>query len=236
MRVVEVYSVSKRFGNRFVVKDVSFSVDEAECVGIIGLNGAGKTTLISVVVGLLLPTSGDVKIFGRPPRSFGVRGKIGYLPELFIPPVRLTPFELLGLFCKLLEIDENRVNELLRLVSLYDVRDRLILRLSKGMRQRLGIALSLVGDPPIVVLDEPFTGLDPLGRYDMRETIRRLKGRGKTIIFNSHVLQDVREIAGRVILMHDGTVLYDGSTADFVSTVSDKNLEDAFLMRIGGRG
>ncbi len=234
MRVAEILGVSKVFGEKVAVKDISFSVSERECVGVIGLNGAGKTTLVSMVVGLLSPTAGSVKVFGKSPRSPEVRGKIGYLPELFAPPPRLTPFELVRLFCGVLDVGRCRAEHLLELVGIMDVKDKLISKLSKGMKQRLGIALVLVADPSFVVLDEPFTGLDPLGRYEMKEMIRELKNRGKTIIFSSHILQDVDELADRIIVMDRGNVVYNGLIGDFVSTLSAESLEDAFLKSVKG--
>jgi ABC-2 type transport system ATP-binding protein len=177
-------------------------VNEGEIFGFVGPNGAGKTTTIKMLMGLIFPTSGKAFIFDAPIPSEASKARIGYLPEHPAWYEFLTGREALRFFAKLAKVpaaeQDRRSEELLALVGLEDAGDRQIRKYSKGMQQRFGIAQALVGDPAFVVLDEPMSGLDPVGRKEVRDLIHELKRRGKTVFFSTHILPDVEALCDRV--------------------------------------
>jgi len=188
--------------------DLNLTIEENEVFGFLGRNGAGKTTTIKLLTGLIKPTSGTASLFGVDTRSPEARKMVGYLPEQPYFYEYLTPKETIEFYGRLRGLSTgerketwDRISELL---DLRDISDRRIRGFSKGMRQRVGFAVALVGDPPLLILDEPMSGLDPLGRRMIRELILRLRDDGKTIFFSSHVLSDVEEICGRVGILVSG--------------------------------
>ena len=181
---------------------LNLEVREGEVFGFLGRNGAGKTTTIKLLTGLISPTAGKATLFGKPMDLPEARRMVGYMPEHPYFYEYLTPRETLEFYGRLrgLSHAERRREweQISRLLELEDIADRRIRGFSKGMRQRVGFAVALVGDPPLLILDEPMSGLDPLGRRMLRELIKRLNGEGKTIFFSSHVLSDVEEVSDRV--------------------------------------
>jgi ABC-2 type transport system ATP-binding protein len=177
-------------------------VNEGEIFGFVGPNGAGKTTTIKMLMGLIFPTSGSAWIFDAPIPSQASKARIGYLPEHPAWYEFLTGGEAMRFFAELAGVPRaaraRRCEELLELVGLADAADRQLRKFSKGMQQRLGIAQALVGDPAFVVLDEPMSGLDPVGRKEVRDLILELKRRGKTVFFSTHILPDVEALCDRV--------------------------------------
>lgn len=203
------------------VRGVDLSVERGEIYGFLGPNGAGKSTTIKMLMGLVTPTTGEASIFGLPIASRHARAQLGFLPENpyfhdFLTPEQLLVFagRLGGLSSAVLE---ERVPRLLDLVGLSKAKKLPLRRFSKGMVQRAGIAQALVGDPALVVLDEPMSGLDPIGRKDVREVIFRLKEEGKTVFFSSHILPDVEAICDRVGLMLHGRLREQGSLDELLS-------------------
>ena len=184
------------------VDDLTLSVNDGEIFGFVGPNGAGKTTTIKMLMGLIHPTAGKAFIFDAPIPSQAAKARIGYLPEHPAYYEFLSGLEALRLFAELAEVPRDgrdaRCRSLLELVGLAGAEDRQIRKYSKGMQQRLGIAQALVADPAFVVLDEPMSGLDPVGRKDMRDLILELKRRGKTVFFSTHILPDVETLCDRV--------------------------------------
>jgi ABC-2 type transport system ATP-binding protein len=184
------------------VDDLTLAVEEGEIFGFVGPNGAGKTTTIKMLMGLIHPTRGRATIFDAPIPSKASKARIGYLPEHPAWYEFLTGREALRFFAGLAEVAdgerERRCAELLELVGLADAADRQIRKYSKGMQQRLGIAQALVSDPAFVVLDEPMSGLDPIGRREVRDLILELKRRRKTVFFSTHILSDVETLCDRV--------------------------------------
>jgi len=193
------------------VRDVSFSVRENEIFGIVGPNGAGKTTTMNMMTNLIFPDAGSVELFGTPIGRAEIRRRLGFLPEVPYFYEHLTVTELVRYYGALHGMARSEVNarldDLLELVGLQDARDRPLQGYSKGMRQRAGIAQALINDPDLVILDEPQSGLDPVGRREVRDLILDLRERGKTIIFSSHILVDVEAVCDRVAVMHDGQVV-----------------------------
>src|SRR5690606_6126041 len=203
------------------VEELDLSVLRGEIYGFLGPNGAGKSTTIKMLVGLVAPTSGSARLFGEPITSRKARRRLGYLPENpyfhdFLTARQLLSFH--GRLCGLSSTElAERIPRLLDLVGLGKAMDLPLRRFSKGMVQRAGIAQALVSDPDLVILDEPMSGLDPIGRKDVRDVIFRLKEMGKTIFFSSHILPDVEAICDRVGLLLGGRLREEGRLEDLLS-------------------
>ncbi|MEA5617614.1 ABC transporter ATP-binding protein [Cronbergia sp. UHCC 0137] len=206
------------------LKSCSLQVHQGETFGLLGPNGAGKTTLLKLLLGIIRPTSGRGLLLGRPLGDRSVKQRIGYLPENTYLYDYLTGWEFLELAAGLFQIPQNiqrqRIPQLLELVglSLTDARKKTLRRYSKGMLQRVAMAQALINDPDLVFLDEPMSGLDPLGRYQMREIILSLKAAGKTIFFNSHILSEVEQICDRVAILAQGQLICSGSLNELLDS------------------
>jgi ABC-2 type transport system ATP-binding protein len=211
---IELSGLSKRYGDSVALEGVDLWVDRGETFGLLGPNGAGKTTLVKVLLGLTRRSHGDGRILGRPLGDRRARARVGYLPELFRYPAWLTPAEVLALHHELAGLPardrSGEVVRVLRTVSLADSRDRRVGDFSKGMQQRLGLAVALLGDPELVILDEPTSALDPLGREDVRTIVREAAGRGSTVVLNSHLLGEVERSCGRVAVLDRGRIVATG--------------------------
>jgi ABC-2 type transport system ATP-binding protein len=208
-----------------ILKGVDLVVSHNEVFGLLGPNGAGKTTTVKVALGLMKPTTGAVQL------GVGGLGHVGYLPENPYFYDYLSGREFLGFCARLFGLDgaarHERVDELLRDVSLERAADTHLRKYSKGMLQRIGIAQALVNDPELVLLDEPMTGLDPVGRVEVKRIIERLHERGKTVMFNSHILSDVHELCSRIAIMREGRVVWEGAVAEALDEAP--SLEDFFM-------
>jgi len=206
------------------LKNCSLTVRSGETFGLLGPNGAGKTTLLKILLGLIRPTSGRATVLGLPISEVVTRQRVGYLPENPYFYDYLTGWEFLELAASLLGIPRSqqtqRIQQLLEWVNLSvkSAKQKQIRQYSKGMVQRIGMAQALIGNPDVIFLDEPMSGLDPLGRYQMREIIQALKAQGKTIFFNSHILNDVEAICDRVAILAQGELLCVGSLAELLGT------------------
>lgn len=202
------------------LQDCTLQVFQGETFGLLGQNGAGKTTLLKTLLGIIRPTSGTGLLLGKPLGDRSVKQRVGYLPENAYFYDYLTGWEFLeyaaGLFRIPKSVQQKRIPELLDLVGLAQssARKKQLRQYSKGMLQRVGMAQALINDPEVVFLDEPMSGLDPLGRYQIREIIVSLKSQGKTIFFNSHILSDVEKICDRVAILARGEILCVGSLQD----------------------
>jgi ABC-2 type transport system ATP-binding protein len=202
------------------VRGISFGVERGEIFGFLGPNGAGKTTTIKMCMDLIRPSGGSIRLFGLPPGSVEARRSVGYLPEQPYFYDYLKPGEILDFFGRLHGLSrperKRRSGELLSLVGLSHAADRTLRRFSKGMLQRVGLAQALVGDPELVVLDEPLSGLDPIGRKEVKEIISSLKQRGKTIFFSSHILSDIELLCDRIAIIDRGKLRAAGPIRDFL--------------------
>jgi ABC-2 type transport system ATP-binding protein len=231
-KVVSIERASKAFGRLKAVDDLTLSLGEGEIVGFLGTNGAGKTTTIKMLLGLERPTSGKVTVFGGDPSDPATRAKIGYMPEIAYYYPYLNARELLSFYGGICGLDSRtireRSDELLKTVGLADAAKRPLKTYSKGMLQRAGVAQALLADPPLLVLDEPFTGLDPLARIHFRELLRDLKKRGKSVFFSSHELGETELLCDRVAIMKEGRCICQGPVADLAGG-GDRNLERLFL-------
>lgn len=210
---VELKQVSKRYGKTEAVRDVSFALAPGETTALVGHNGAGKTTLLKLMLGLVHPSGGSICVLGDDPAAgeFGARGKIGYLPENVSFNVALTGREILSFYARLKREPVPRALQLLDRVGLGAVSARRVGTYSKGMRQRLGLAQALLGEPQLLLLDEPTAGLDPALRLSFYDTVQELRNRGATVVLSSHALAELGERVDRVIIMNSGTMVANGS-------------------------
>ena len=234
--VVKIERVTRRFGGICAVDDLSLTLAGGEIMGFLGANGAGKTTTIKMLLGLLAPTYGTVEVFGGSPEDPEVRARIGYMPETAYYYPYLNARELLAFYGGLCGMDSRKVrertDELLEIVGLGDAAKRPLKTYSKGMLQRAGIAKALLHDPDLLVLDEPFTGLDPLARIHFRELMRGLRERGKTIFFSSHELGETELLCDAVAIMKKGRAVYQGPVR-IIAGDGERNLERLFLDILG---
>jgi ABC-2 type transport system ATP-binding protein len=208
-----------------ILSGVDLEVRANEVVGLLGPNGAGKTTSVKIALGLMRPTQGTIDL------AVDGLGEVGYLPENPYFYDYLSGREFLDFAARLFaveaEVREQRTVELLEAVGLAEAADVHLRKYSKGMLQRIGIAQALVNDPRLVLLDEPMTGLDPIGRVEVKRIIQRLHGEGKTIMFNSHVLSDVHELCSHIAIMREGTVVWTGTVPEALEQAA--TLEDFFM-------
>jgi ABC-2 type transport system ATP-binding protein len=209
-----VQGLAKRYGKVQALGGIDLEVEEGELVGLLGPNGAGKSTLVKIVCGLVRPSAGTARVNGARAGSSKARASLGYLAELFRFPGWMSADELLQLHQSLAGSRggaEERTR-LLELVALADARDRRIEGMSKGMQQRLGIAQALVGNPRILLLDEPTSALDPVGRRTVRELLEELRGKGVSVLLNSHLLSEVELVCDRVAILLGGKLVEEGAT------------------------
>lgn len=215
--MIEVKNLYKRYGKFLAVKDLNFSIKEGEIVGFLGPNGAGKSTTMNILTGYLSATSGNVSIAGYDVLENAKEAKmhIGYLPEQ--PPLYLdmTVMEYLRFMFDLKKVKfpkDKHLDEICALVKIEDVKNRLIKNLSKGYRQRVGIAQVLIGNPEVLILDEPTVGLDPKQIIEIR-TLIKLLGKNHTVILSSHILQEIQAVCERIIIINNGELVADGTPA-----------------------
>lgn len=212
-----------------VLSDVSLSVTKGEIFGFLGHNGAGKTTTMKILLGLLRPTSGRVDVLGATAGDVATHSKLGYLPEAPYFYDYLTAEEFLEFYGKLAGMShdaiQNRIPILLEQVGLQEAQHRQLRKFSKGMLQRIGLAQALIQDPELVVLDEPMSGLDPMGRKEVRDLILTLREQGKTVFFSTHILSDVEMVCDRVGILAKGRMLALGKVEDLIDAHLAQSIE-----------
>ncbi len=233
--MIEVKNLVKRFGPLVAVDDISFTIGDGEIVGFLGPNGAGKSTTMNMITGYLSSTSGTAVIDGYDILEDATMAKrcIGFLPEQ--PPLYMdmTVMEYLSFVYDLKKCELNKkkhLDEVCEVVKVADVKDRLIKNLSKGYKQRVGIAGALVGNPKTIILDEPTVGLDPKQIIDIRNLIRNL-GRRHTVILSTHIMQEVQAVCERIIVINQGKIIADEKTASFNNAV---NQNTRYRVKIAG--
>ena len=216
------------------VEDLTFSVRQGEIFGLLGPNGSGKTTTIKLLLGLLFPTSGEAVVLGRPATDVAKNERIGFLPEETYLYKFLNAEETLHFYGRLFRMTPaertRRVEALIRLVDLEKARKRPLKEYSKGMSRRIGLAQALINDPDLLILDEPTTGLDPVGTGQMKDLLLRLKDQGKTILLSSHLLKDVQDVCDRVAILDAGRLRVVGAVEDLLA------IKDIFEVRARGVG
>ena len=237
--MVEAINVTKNYGDKRALDDISFSIGSGQVVGLLGLNGAGKTTTMNILTGYIAASNGKVRIGGYDIIADGAKAKgiTGYLPEQpsFYPEMRVD--EHLNFICDLKGIRKNRkireehVHTICTRVGIADVRRRLVRNLSKGYRQRVGFAQALIGDPKVLILDEPTAGLDPSQIIEIRKLIKEC-GKKSTVIVSSHILYEIGTVCDRVIVIDKGRLIADGSPSDLTA---GKENADTYTVRIKGK-
>ncbi|MDH4083146.1 MAG: ABC transporter ATP-binding protein [Nitrospira sp.] len=234
-QIITVHHLSKIFkvgfwGRRVTaVDELSLDVQRGEIYGFLGPNGAGKTTTIKMLMGLIYPSQGTAHLFGQPVGDRAAKAKVGFLPESPYFYDYLTSREFLRfyghLFGLLGSMLEKRIDELLELVGMVHARDLQLRKFSKGMLQRVGIAQALINDPELVILDEPMSGLDPIGRKEVRDLIVRLKESGKTVMFSSHILHDAELLCDRVAMIMKGKLVACGLVSELIDHGTTQEVE-----------
>lgn len=234
--MIELKHVTKRYGATLAVSDLSFRAPEGQIVGLLGQNGAGKTTTLNMLTGYFPPNEGQVLVNGMDmlhnPRE--CKRCIGYLPEK--PPLydEMTVEAYLRFVCELREVERRaiaaHIGEIMTICGLTEVAKRLVGHLSKGFRQRVGVAQALCGNPPVIVLDEPTVGLDPRQVVEIRELIRQL-GKTHTVIFSSHLLSEIQQLCQRVIILHKGRVIREADMAELTDGGDKVRLRASIAMR-----
>ncbi|MCB9835425.1 MAG: ABC transporter ATP-binding protein [Phycisphaera sp.] len=215
------------------VEDLSLEIMPHEIFGLLGPNGSGKSTTIKMILGLLNPTRGRLVVFGKSPSDVETKKRIGYLPEESYLYPFLNARETLDYYAKLFELDvktrTRRIDELLDMVGLSAAQHRPVREYSKGMQRRIGLAQALINDPDFLILDEPTTGLDPIGTRQVKDLIIELGRRGKTVLLSSHLLSDVEDVVDRMVILYGGKIRDEGTTDSLLTKHSKTTLETDVL-------
>jgi ABC-2 type transport system ATP-binding protein len=235
-------SVSKEYSGEIgspsqkALYNLSFSVHVDEILGLIGANGAGKSTAIRLLMDFIRPDQGTISLFDRPASDLSLRNQIGYLPEVASFPANLTILDLIrftGATCDIpVKTRKERSEQLLQDLDLWEARRKPLRSYSKGMQQRANFVLALLNDPQVLILDEPMSGLDPLGRAKIFDLIFNLKKSGKTILFCSHILEDVDKLVDNILLLHKGKKLFYGTPAELSAHENQVSMAEAFVSRV----
>ena len=235
--ILETQHLSKKSGNSYRVKDLSLSVPEKCVYGFLGPNGAGKSTTLKMILGLIHPDEGEIQFLGKTVNSqnrLSLLQKTGSLIENPGGYGHLSGLENMQIVQKLKGVKEEEIASALKTVRLYEQRDKKLSSYSLGMKQRLGIAMAILGNPKLLILDEPTNGLDPAGIQEIRELIVSLpKERNMTVIISSHLLSEIEQMASQVGIIHHGQLLYEGPLQEL--ECNGKSLEEAFLEMTGGK-
>jgi ABC-2 type transport system ATP-binding protein len=229
MYAIEIKNLTKRYGKMTALEDFSLSVAEGSIYGFIGPNGAGKTTTLRMLAGLLEPTEGEIHLMGKKLSRSGVEAQhlVGYMPDFFGVYDDLRVWEYLDFFARCYGIERQKrqatIDQLLDLVDLRPKREAFVQSLSRGMQQRLCLAHALVHNPPILILDEPASGLDPRARVELRELLRTLRDLGKTVFISSHILSELAEVSTEIGIIHHGKMVVSGPVAEVRRQLQEGN-------------
>ncbi|MCK9273022.1 ABC transporter ATP-binding protein [Candidatus Gracilibacteria bacterium] len=229
--VLQTISVNKYLDGKQILFDVNLEIKEGEVFGFLGPNGAGKTTTMKCILNLIKPESGEIIILGENELTNEIKSQIGFMPENTYLYKYLTGYEFLKFNGKFYNIEKNeleeKINNLLEKVGLKEAKDKLLAKYSKGMLQRIGLAQAIINNPKLVFLDEPMSGLDPIGRKMVKDLILELKKNGTTVFFNTHILSDVESICDRFAIIHKGKIIEENKVKNL-----KKHLEDLFIEKI----
>ncbi len=230
--LTKVYRLSRQ-REVAALDSLDLEIKEGEIFGLLGPNGSGKTTAIKLTLGLLFPTSGTVEVFGESSQGVAIKNQIGYLPENPYYYRYLTGPELLAFYGSLFDMEKEKMRErrakLLQTVGLDKAAHLSLKHYSKGMLERIGLAAALLNDPKLLILDEPTTGLDPIGSREIRGLLLQLRDEGKTILLSSHYLSEVERVSSRVGILHQGKLLDIGELKALMIKWKTDNIEDLFV-------
>lgn len=228
--MIKISHITKKYGKEVIVDDLSLNIKKGSVFGFLGPNGAGKTTTLKIILGLIKDYDGIITIEDEDATSSSIKQRIGFMPEDPYFYDHLSGLEFLKFCGQLFNFSRNKINgyylNILDEVGLYDSRKMMIRNYSKGMKQRLGLAQALVNNPDYIFLDEPLDGLDPIGRADVKNIIKDLKKRKKTVFLSSHILSDIEELCDEIGIIDKGKLIYHGGVKKFCGK---KSLEDRFV-------
>ena len=251
MKVIEVNGLHKTFKTLITRKKVhalrgmDLTVNQGEIVGLLGPNGAGKTTLVKILLGICYGDDGEARLFGEPCKNAKSRHRVGYLPENHKYPTYLKGKHVMDYYAKLSGMNkaqrDERIGVLLEQVRMDKWKDTKMGKYSKGMGQRVGLAVAMVSDPDLLVLDEPTDGVDPIGRKEIRDVLNEFKNRGKTIFLNSHLLGEVEQICDKIIVVNKGKVITSGSVAELTAegsiwSIEIENMPESYYLNLKDKG
>lgn len=220
--LLQTKNLTKYFKNQKVINNVSLNIRESTIYGLLGLNGAGKSTVLKMIIGMINPTNGKILFQDRDIKQSDLL-KIGAMIETPAIYGNLTAYENLKIHTLLLSIDEKKINEVLEIVGISKTGKKLASKFSLGMKQRMGIAIALINNPKLLILDEPTNGLDPMGIIEFRNLIKLLSKQGVTVIISSHILSEISQIADDIGIINNGTLAYEKE-----NNISENNLEHIF--------
>lgn len=235
-KAIQCEKLNKQFADKQVLSNIDLTVDQGEYFGLVGINGSGKSTMIKAILDLLSIDSGEIELFGQSNRKVESRDKVSYLPDRFMPPSHLTGTDFIDYMLSLHSVscDEKEINDMLAALELDNKNMRVsVSKLSKGMTQKLGLAASLLSKKPLLILDEPMSGLDPKARVLFKKQLKQRRSDIATLFFSSHVLADVDEIADKMAVLHEGQILFVGAPEEFKQTYGSSVLEEAYMNCIG---
>ena len=208
---LKIEQLNKRYGNHIVLKDINLEIQDNEYVGLVGVNGAGKSTLIKSMLDFISIDSGTIEIYGKSHRDTSARDKLSFLPEKFLPPYYLTGKYFLSYMAELNQnkLDDSEIAQIFKVMDLdLSALDMSVRQYSKGMAQKLGLASCFLSQRPLLIFDEPMSGLDPNARAFLKRYLLSLKEKGKTLFFSTHLLNDVESLCDRIIILHDGKLIF----------------------------
>ena len=244
MPIIEFNSVSKTYARELgspahpALNSLTFHLKARQTLGLIGANGAGKSTCLRLLMDFIRPDAGQISLLEQSPNSYDVRNRIGYLPEIAGFPANLNVLDMLSFTGKSCGLNKQTIAErgewLLSKLELWEVRKRPLRSYSKGMQQRASFAVALINDPELLILDEPMSGLDPLGRDKIISLILDLKQQGKSILFCSHILEDVDRLVDCLLVLHQGENLFFGTPEELCRKLNKESMVEAFLSLIQG--
>lgn len=238
MKALEIENLIKRYGDIFAVRNLTFSIEEGDIYGFCGPNGAGKTTTLKILVGLVFPTSGTAKVYGKDvvKNSVETRRTLGYLPEMYGLPRNKNVGDFLFYVGKMFALAspeiEEKTDEILEVLGISRYKNRKIKELSKGFKQKVAVAQAFVGNPKILLLDEPTIGLDPKGRNEVLQIMKDFSSREKTILFSTHILSDVEKVCNRVGIINEGRIVAEGEIEKLMEEYNSKDIDDVFLKAV----
>lgn len=227
MKALELNNIIKLENGKKITNSVSFNVEKGEICGLLGINGAGKSTIMKIICGLTNFSKGEIKVFGEKFTRKHLE-KLGVLIEY--PPIysNLSAYDNLKCRAILLGIENKRIDEVLKIVKLDNTGKKKVAKFSMGMKQRLGLALAILHNPKILILDEPTNGLDPIGAKELIDLIKDFKNKGVTVLISSHQINEIKKLTDRIVIIDDGKVIFDGNLKE------NENLEEIFFKTIQG--
>ena len=233
---LKIQKLNQKYDKKDILKEISFSIKRGEYVGLIGVNGAGKTTLIKSILDFISIKSGRIEIFGLSHLQTRSRQSLSFLPEKFLPPYYLSGKDFLAYMAELnnVELKEENIERIFNILDLdLSALNKSVRLYSKGMAQKLGLASCFLSEKPLLMFDEPMSGLDPKARAYLKHHLLSLKEKNQTLFFSTHLLADVESICDRIVVLHEGIICFDGSPSDCCNKFNSDKLEDAYLNCIG---